>query len=399
MLITSTAELRSFCETVARHPYVAVDTEFIRERTYWPQLCLVQVAVDGHAAAVDALADGIDLDPLFDLMRNQDVLKIFHSPGQDLSVFHTVMNSVPTPIYDTQTAAMVCGFGEQPAYATLVLELLGERVDKASQLTDWARRPLTDRQIEYAISDVTHLVKVYQMLRDRVEQSERSDWVEQETASLLNPSAYISEPDQQWKRIRIRRPTRKALAVLREVAGWRERVAQSRNRPRAWIIRDDSLAEIAATQPLTAVQLERVRSVTPKLAEGRDGRDILEAVTRAVNLPESDWPELPARNGRNEASDTLVAVLQALLKIRADQNGVATGLVANRKDLELIARDDEADVRALSGWRREVFGEDALRLKRGQLAITSDGSEAIAVCMNGHNKGERIEQEQEPTLN
>lgn len=384
MLITTTSELRTFCETVSRNPFIAVDTEFIRERTYWPKLCLVQVAVDGHAAAIDALAPGIDLTPLFDLMLNQDILKVFHSPGQDLSVFHTVMDDVPSPIYDTQTAAMVCGFGEQPAYATLVAELVGERVDKASQLTDWARRPLTDRQIEYAISDVTHLIKVYEILRERLERSGRSEWLEQEIQALLNPGSYMSNPDEQWKRVRIRRPTRKALAVLREVAGWREKEAQLRDRPRAWIIRDDSLAEIAATQPSTTAQLERVRSVTPKLAESKSGSDILKAVARAVNMPESEWPEMQPRSGGSEVSDTLVAVLQALLKIRADQHEVATGMVANRKDLELIAMNDNADVRALKGWRREVFGEDALRLKRGELAITSDGSDAIAVSMNGH---------------
>ena len=384
MLITTTSELRSFCETVSTRPIITVDTEFIRERTYWPRLCLIQVAVDGHAAAIDAIAPGLDLTPLFELMLNRNILKVFHSPGQDLSVFHTVMNDVPTPIFDTQTAAMVCGFGEQPAYATLVSSLVGEQVDKASQMTDWSRRPLTNRQIEYAISDVTHLIKVYEILRDRLEQTGRSGWVEQEIASLVEPSSYVSDPDVQWKRVRIRRPTRKALAVLREIAGWREHVAQERDRPRAWILRDDSLAEIAATQPSTMEQLERVRGITPKLAEGRDGRDILSAIEHALKMPESEWPEMQARNGTTDVSDTLVAVLQALLKIRADQNDVATGIVANRKDLELIAMDDDADVRALKGWRREVFGEDALRLKHGKLAITSDGSDAIAVSMNGH---------------
>lgn len=384
MLITTSSELRSFCEQVSNNPFLAVDTEFIRERTYWPKLCLVQVAVDGHAAAIDALAPDIDLGPLFDLMRDRNILKVFHSPGQDLSVFHTVMDDVPTPIYDTQTAAMVCGFGEQPAYATLVNALLGEQVDKASQMTDWSRRPLTARQIDYALSDVTHLIKVYEILRDRLEQANRSAWVEQEISGMLEPTSYISDPDEQWKRVRIRRPSRKALAVLREVAGWREKVAQSRDRPRAWIIRDDSLAEIAATQPTTPAELERVRGITPKLAEGRDGHEILAAIKHAVTMPESEWPDIQPRNGLSEVSDTLIAVLQALLKIRADQNDVATGMVANRRDLEMIAMDDNADVRALKGWRRQVFGEDALRLKRGEIAITGDGADAIAVCMNGH---------------
>lgn len=383
MLITSSDDLKSFCESVPGHPYISVDTEFIRERTYWPKLCLVQIAVDSKAAAIDALAPGIDLTPLFNLMKDRKILKVFHSPGQDLGVFHTVMQDVPRPIFDTQIAAMVCGFGEQPAYATLVQSLLGERIDKASQMTDWARRPLTDRQVEYALSDVTHLLRVYQMLRERLEESGRTKWVEQEIEALLEPSNYMSDPDEQWRRIRMRRPTRKALAVLLEVARWREEVAQQRDRPRAWIIKDDSLAEIAATQPLTVEQLERVRGVTPRFAEGRDGKEVLAAVRKALDVPETEWPELPERNGRAEVSDTLVALLQALLKIRADEHGVASGIVANRKDLEMIALCDDADVRALKGWRREVFGDDALRLKHGKLAITSDGAGAIAVSMNG----------------
>lgn len=384
MLITSSDELESFCQSVSQYPYVTVDTEFVRERTYYPKLCLIQVAADDKAAAIDALAPDIDLTPLFDLMLNRDILKVFHSPGQDLSVFHTVMDDVPQPIFDTQIAAMVCGFGEQPAYASLVYSLLGLQVDKASQMTDWARRPLTERQISYALSDVTHLIKVYELLREKLEASGRTRWVEQEIAMLMEPSTYTSEPDEQWRKVRIRRPTRKALAVLREVTRWREHVAQDRDRPRAWIIKDDSLAEIAATQPSSIEQLERVRGVTERFAEGRDGRAILDAIDRAIESPESGWPELPRRNGKPDVSDTLVALLQALLKIRSDENDVATGLVANRKELERIAIDDDADVRALKGWRREVFGQDALRLKHGKLAITSNGNGAIAVSMNGH---------------
>lgn len=383
MLITSSDELASFCQSVSGYSFVTVDTEFVRERTYWPKLCLVQVAADDKAAAIDALAPNIDLTPLFDLMLNRDILKVFHSPGQDLSVFHTVMNDVPQPIFDTQIAAMVCGFGEQPAYASLVNGLLGEQVDKASQMTDWARRPLTDRQISYALSDVTHLIKVYELLREKLVASGRTPWVDQEIASLIEPSSYMSEPDEQWRKVRIRRPTRKALAVLREVARWRENVAQERDRPRAWIIKDDSLAEIAATQPSSMEQLERVRGVTPHFAEGRDGQAILAAIDRAIESPESEWPDVAKRNGRPDVSDTLVALLQALLKIRADENEVATGLVANRRELEQIAIDDDADVRAMKGWRREVFGDDALRLKHGKLAITSNGNGAIAVSMNG----------------
>lgn len=383
MLITSSDDLKAFCKSVSNHPFVTVDTEFLRERTYWPKLCLVQVAVDKQEVAIDALAPGIDLSPLFELMLNPKVLKVFHSSGQDLSVFHSVMGDIPRPIFDTQIAAMVCGFGEQPAYATLVNSLLGEQVDKASQMTDWSRRPLTERQIKYALSDVTHLIKVYEILRQKLEESGRMSWVEQEVETLLTPSNYVSDPDEQWKRIRIRRPTRKALAVLRELAKWREETAQKRDLPRAWVIKDESLAEIAANQPSSVEQLERVRGITPRFAEGRDGKAVLSGIRRAASSDESEWPQIARRNGRQDVSDTMVALLQALLKIRSDENQVATGIVANRKELEQIAINDEADVRALSGWRREVFGEDALRLKRGKLAITSDGSDAVAIRMNG----------------
>lgn len=383
MLITSSDELSSFCARLAGQPFIAVDTEFLRERTYWPKLCLVQIAVDGDAAAIDTLSPGIDLTPLFDLMRDSAVLKVFHSASQDMSVFHTVMSDVPRPIFDTQIAAMVCGFGEQPAYASLVQSLLNQRIDKASQMTDWSRRPLTERQISYALSDVTHLIDIYRLLKKRLDDSGRSAWVEQEVESLLDPSNYVMEPSEQWKRVRIRRPTRKALAVLREVASWREKTARQRDLPRAWVIKDESIAEIAANQPATPDQLERVRGINSRFAEGRDGRAVLDAVKRALSLPEEEWPELPARSRRQDVSDTLVALLQALLKIRSDDNGVAAGIVANRKELEQIALDDSADVRALQGWRREVFGEDALRLKHGKLAITSDGANAVAVRMNG----------------
>jgi ribonuclease D len=383
MLITKTKELEDFCGQIAGASYVTVDTEFIRERTYWPKLCLVQVAIEGHAAAIDTMAPGLDLSPLFKLMRNEAVLKVFHSAGQDLTVFHSVMGDIPKPLFDTQLAAMVCGYGEQPAYATLVSAIAGEAVDKASQMTDWSRRPLTDRQIEYALSDVTFLIPVYESLCKQLKAAGRSDWVDEEIELMSQPDSYVSEPSEQWRRIRIRRPNRKSLAVLREIAEWRELAAQQRDLPRAWVMRDDSLAEIAANRPVTVQELERVRGITPKFSEGRDGAAVLAAVAKALDSDPDTWPDVPPRSDLPDASDTMIALLQALLRVRADENNVAAALVANRRDIEQIAVDDDADVAALKGWRRKVFGEDALRLKRGEIGITSLNGRAVAVDMDG----------------
>jgi ribonuclease D len=382
MLITTSSQLDKFCREIAGIPHIAVDTEFIRERTYWPQLCLIQIAADSRAAAVDTLSPGIDLSPLFKLMLDQSVLKVFHSSGQDLSVFHSVMRDIPRPFFDTQIAAMVCGFGEQPAYATLVSSLLGEEIDKAPQMTDWSRRPLTERQITYALADVTHLLRLYTILDLRLGESGRREWVADETRLLAEPSNYLAEPSEQWRRIRMRRPSRKSLAVLREVAAWREATAQQRDLPRAWVVKDEPLAEIAATQPRTKEQLERVRGLSARFAEGRDGRSVLAAIEKALSAPPSTWPELPLVSRVPEPSDTMIALLQALLRVRAGEHGVAAALVANRRDLELLALNDTADIPALRGWRRKVFGEDALRLKRGEIAITSRNGEAVAVRMN-----------------
>jgi ribonuclease D len=383
MLITESSALRDFCAAVSTAPFIAVDTEFIRERTYWPKLCLVQISDGEESAAIDALAPGIDLSSLFDLMRNQSVLKVFHSAGQDINVFHTVMSAVPAPVFDTQLAAMVCGFGDQPAYATLVMELTGERIDKASQMTDWSRRPLTERQISYAISDVTHLVTIYKALYGRLEETGRREWVSEEIARLADASAYETDPMEQWRKVRIRRPSRKALVVLREVAAWRERVAQRRDMPRGWVLKDESMAEIAANQPETIEQLERVRGVSARFAEGKDGQALLGAVRRALSLPGEEWPELPSGAPLLNGNSTIVALLQALLKISSDTHGVAPALIANRRDLEMLAENDDAEVPALKGWRRSLFGADALRLKHGKLALTGTGHEAVAVDLDG----------------
>jgi ribonuclease D len=372
-LIAETAALAEFCRRQSSAGFVTVDTEFMRDKTYWPQLCLVQVAGPDEAVAVDALAPGIDLAPLLALMADPAVLKVFHAARQDIEIFVNLTGAVPQPVFDTQVAAMVCGFGESASYETLAAKLAGARLDKASRFTDWAQRPLTDRQLQYALADVVHLRVVYEKLRARLDATGRAGWLDEEMAELTNPATYRTDPEQAWRRFRLRGGGRKFLAVLREVAAWRERAAQQRNLPRSRIVRDESLLEIASHAPGSVAELARTRGLGKGLAEGKFGGEILAAVQRALALPEAEQPKLPARKETPPGLGPLVELLRVLLKLRCEENEVAQKLVASSEDLELIAANDEAPVRALGGWRREVFGKDALRLKHGRLALTAEG--------------------------
>ncbi len=372
MLITESRDLAEFCKRLEGAPYVAVDTEFLREKTYWPKLCLVQVAYDDQAAAIDPLARDIDLDPLFDLMDDQDVLKVFHSASQDMEVFFSVSGRVPEPIFDTQVAAMVAGYGEQVGYATLASQIVGVTLDKSSQLTDWSLRPLSDRQIEYALGDVTHLCTIYEELDDRLEESGRASWVSEEMAALTDVSSYKPNPREAYRRVRIRRPSRKALAVLREVVAWREETAQRRNLPRNWVIRDDALVEISTHAPRYVADLSRVRGMRGNAAKGRDGEALLKAVQRALDMPQDEWPETPPRRPPIRGHEALVALLQTLLRLRCEDHDVAQKLVATRDELDRIATSNDENIRPLQGWRREMFGNDALELKAGRMGLTGD---------------------------
>lgn len=379
MLIDESATLADFCRSLAGAPYLAVDTEFMRERTYFPRLCLVQVAHGDRAAAIDTLAPGLDLAPLWDLLLVPDTVKVLHSAVQDMEIFLHRAGDVPAPVFDTQIAASVCGHGEQPGYAALVDDVLGVRVDKASQNTDWSLRPLSDRQLGYALGDVTHLCHVYEHLSDELDRTGRRAWVEEEMAALLDPDRYRTEPDEAWNRIKIRRPRRQALAILREIAAWREREAQHADIPRSWVVRDEALAEIAQNPPRGDRDLERIRALKPQQARGSTGRALLDAVRRALQSPEDTWPDLPPRKKPVSGHESLVALLQALLRLRCEKHGVAMSLVAKRRDLDRIATEDDPDVPALHGWRREVFGNDALALRDGRLALTGTGRGVEAV--------------------
>ncbi|MBU6506341.1 MAG: ribonuclease D [Alphaproteobacteria bacterium] len=371
--ITDRAALEAFCRGLAGAPYVTVDTEFMRDKTYWPQLCLVQLAGPTGAVAVDPLAQGMDLAPLYALMADPAILKVFHAARQDIEIFYNATGKVPAPIFDTQVAAMVCGFGESASYETLAAKLANAHIDKTSRFTDWSHRPLTERQLKYAIADVTHLRPVYEKLAAQLDRSGRHGWLDEEMAVLTNPATYRLDPADAWKRLKVRSNNRRMLALVRELAAWRETAAQQRNLPRSRIIRDEALLEIAAHTPSNTDELARTRGLGKGFAEGRLGGDVLAVVARVATLNEADYPPPAPRRDLPQGLGPLVELLRVLLKLRCEENHVATKLVADSEDLEMIAADDHAPVRALQGWRAELFGKDALDLKHGRLALTAAG--------------------------
>jgi ribonuclease D len=372
-LIDTTAALADFCARQSEAAYIAVDTEFMRDKTYWPQLCLVQIAGPTEAAAIDPLASGIDLAPLFRLMAEPRVLKVFHAARQDIEIFVNLAGAVPTPLFDTQVAAMVCGFGDAVSYETLASRLAAAHIDKSSRFTDWAHRPLTERQLQYALSDVVPLRTAYEKLAQRLQRNGRASWLAEEMEVLTDPGTYRQDPAEAWRRIKARTGNRRLLALVRELAAWRERAAQQRDLPRNRILRDEAILEIAAHAPTTAAELARGRGLSRNFAEGKLGGEILATVARVLAMPESDYPLPEPRREAPPGLGPLVDLLRVLLKLRCEENGVAQRLVADSEDLEAIAADDAAQVRALHGWRAELFGKDALELKHGRLAITAAG--------------------------
>jgi ribonuclease D len=369
-IISDSRALEAFCARQQRADFVAVDTEFMRERTYWPILCLVQVAGPDEAAAIDALAPDIDLEPLLALMADPRILKVFHAARQDIEIFFNLMAAVPAPLFDTQVAAMVCGFGDAASYETLVAKLARAQLDKSSRFTDWAQRPLTERQLHYALSDVVHLRTVYERLQQQLAENGRTHWFAEEMAALVDPALYRADPAEAWRRFRLRgRVEPRFFAVLQEVAAWREAAAQRRNLPRGRIIKDEAVQEIASHLPKTIEALARARSLGKGVAEGKLGGEILDAVRRglaAVGKVAPPPPRADAPPGRG----AILELLRVLLKYRCDEHQVAQKLIASADDLEEIAADDDAVVPALSGWRYDIFGKDALALKHGRLALT-----------------------------
>jgi ribonuclease D len=372
-LIADTDALAAFCRRQAGAEYVTVDTEFMRDKTYWPQLCLVQIAGPEEIAAIDPLAAGLDLAPLFELMAESRVLKVFHAARQDIEIFYNLTGAVPKPLFDTQVAAMVCGFGDAVSYENLANKLAGAHIDKSSRFTDWSQRPLTERQLQYALADVGPLRTVYDKLSARLAKSGRASWLDEEMAVLVDPATYRQDPAEAWRRFKVRSNNRRLLALVRELATWRENAAQQKNLPRNRLLRDEAVLEIAAHAPQTVADLARTRGLGRSFAEGRFGAEILAVVARVLALPESQYPPAPPRHEAPPGVGPLVDLLRVLLKLRCEENGVAQKLVADTEDLEQIAASDAAQVRALHGWRAEVFGHDALDLKHGRLGLTAAG--------------------------
>jgi ribonuclease D len=367
LLITDTPTLAAFCARLQGEEFVTVDTEFMRDRTYWPKLCLVQVGGEREAAAIDALAPGIDLSPLLELTGGGSVTTVMHAARQDLEIFHR-LGRLPRPLYDTQVAAMVCGFGEEVAYDTLVSRLAKAQLDKSSRFTDWSRRPLSEAQITYALGDVTHLRTVYRALREEIERRGRTSWVEEEMAGLTDPANFEPPAEDAWKRLKIRTRDRQFLAIVQELATWRELEARRRDLPRARIIRDDLLMEVAASKPRT---VEELRSLERVNVDRESAAGIAAAVARALAIPRDQLPRLPEQVQLPRGTGPVIDLMRVLLKQRSEAADVAQRLVASSGDLEAIALDDEAQVPALHGWRREIFGDDALALKRGRLALAA----------------------------
>ena len=377
--ITTTADLETFCAKILGQPFVAVDTEFMRETTYWPKLCLIQAATPDDEAVIDPLAPGLDLEPFLRILRDESIVKVFHAARQDVEIFHN-LKAMPRPLFDTQVAAMAGGYGEQIAYDALVRNMLKIELDKSSRFTDWARRPLTDNQLTYALADVTHLAALYPRLRSRLEDEGRVAWVADDMKSLADPALYDVSPENAWRRLKPRKQSPRYLSVYRAVAEWREKTAQLRDQPRGRILKDDAIDELASQAPTDAAQMERLRSVPKGFAGSRFGPELLETIREALRDPEATAPVIEkTRSPHNPAAGSVVELLKVLLKARAEDGGVASKLIATVSDLEMIAQDDNADTPALTGWRLEAFGADALRLKRGELALVLDGSRVRVV--------------------
>ncbi len=378
-MITTTKDLKSLVTRLKKAEFVTVDTEFIRERTYWARLCLIQVSgKDNEAFAIDPLAEGMDLSPFYDLMQDKNVMKVFHACRQDLEIFYKETGKLPTPIFDTQVAAMVCGFGDQVSYENIVNALTGKKLDKSARFTDWALRPLSVKQIKYALADVIHLRKVYEKLSDHLDTLKRKTWIRDEMKSLTDRENYTWRPEEAWERIRVPNNKPRTLGILQEVAAWRERMAQELDVPRGRILKDEALAEIAAHPPTSKETMSRLRGLHQGFAESERGKSLLEAVKIGLSLDEKDCPRREPRTHFPPGLGPTIDLLRVLLKLKCEEGKVAQKLLCSASDLELIAAyGEKADVPALSGWRHKLFGKEALELRDGRLAICVE---------NGHLK-------------
>jgi ribonuclease D len=389
-IVDSTAGLKELAKELENAPYIALDTEFMRDSTYWPKLCLVQIAAPGVAAIIDPLAEGIDLAPFFKLVKNPKIVKVLHAGRQDIEIFWHKGRVIPDPLFDTQVVAMVCGFGEAVSYETLARKVAKAEVDKSARFTDWARRPLTKRQLEYAQADVTHLRVIYEVLSAELVRSKRAGWVAEEIEALKSEELYALEPANAWKRLKPRTSNKRFLAALAGVAAWREHEAQSRDVPRNRVLKDEVLLELASNPPEDGEALEHIRAVPKGFAASKMGKSLLDALAEAKNAPPPVLPpEEPEKKRRKrDPAPAAVDLLKTLLRLRAEEARVAPRLIANADDIERLAAGEDDGVAALAGWRYEVFGKDAVALRKGQLAIALEKGEAVIVELDDEANGE-----------
>jgi len=377
--ITSTDELQDLCKRLEKAEFVTVDTEFLRDNTYYPKLCLVQVADDEGAHAIDPLAEGLDLTPLTDLLANEQVLKVMHACRQDMEIFYQMMGTLPAPIFDTQVAAMVCGFGDSVGYETLVTKIAKAQLDKSARYTDWSKRPLTKTQLSYALGDVTHLRTIYRTLAAELEETGRVSWVDEETAVLRDPSIYSVDPEEAWQRLKVRTNKPRFLGILKSLAAWRERQAQERDLPRNRVAKDETLFEIAAHPPKDVAGLDRIRSIPKGFSRSRAGKTLMDALQDGLNMPEGDLPQIERAKPR-PATPPMADLLKVLLKIKSQNAKVAARMVASSQELEAWAAEpDKVDIKAMHGWRYQIFGADAQKLMRGDLALTAHNGDIEVV--------------------
>lgn len=368
-IIQTTEELNQLCERLSEHPFVTVDTEFIREKTYWPQLCLIQIASEDEDTCIDPLIKGIDLSALFALMANRNVVKVFHAARQDIEIFYHLSGKTPYPVFDTQLAAMVCGFGESVSYQHLVLKLLNKDLDKSMRFTDWSRRPLTDKQVKYALADVTHLREIYKKIRVLLDESGRTSWLNDDTAILTDVKTYENESAESWKRLKINSTKPLYLALCRALAAFREDEAKRLDRPRRHILRDEVLLELAGSAPDNAEEMAKLRGLPQGFANGRLGREILSIIKRVRAEDSSTYPVQPKPYELPRSARAVSKMLKLLLMIKAAENDVAEKLIANFDELDILAGEKNPDLEVLKGWRYEIFGKYALELKEGKTAL------------------------------
>jgi len=368
-IITTTKTLAEACKKIAQHSYCTVDTEFLRESTFWPELCLVQIACVDDEWILDVLAEGIDLTPFFDLMANEDIVKVFHAARQDIEIIYNLAELIPHPVFDTQVAAMVCGYGDSISYDQLVYKITGKQLDKSSRFTDWSKRPLTTKQLDYALADVTHLRDVYMALKANLEEQDRSNWVSEEMEILTSPETYDMPPENAWQRLKMRARKPRELAIMKRVAEWREITARENNVPRGRVIRDDAIYDVCSRAPTTMKQLSDLRSLSRGFDKNRYGEALIAVVEKVKSLDPASLPKLPRPKQTPEGCAACTEMLKVLLKITVEKHGVAAKVIATVDDLEKIAADDNADVSALKGWRKKLFGNVALDLKNGRIAL------------------------------